>query len=116
MKRIVFRRTIFQFGRPPGRFAPTYDRPELPSPMHFLDTRAHRAKLQFSLAVEPLALSWPAFDGLPAALQTPAPLGHRRVDLDSRRHIAKRHGADPCLWSFTPQVDSAGHRSGSKDR
>ena len=40
MKRIVFRRTIFQFGRPPGRFAPTYDRPELPSPMHFLDPRA----------------------------------------------------------------------------
>ena len=40
MKRIVFRRTIFQFGRPPGRFAPTYDRPELPSPKHFLDTAA----------------------------------------------------------------------------
>src|SRR5216684_9170949 len=70
---------------------------------------AHRAKLQFSLAVEPLALSWPAFDGLPAPLQTPASLGRRRIDLDSRRHIAKRHGADPRWWSFTPQVDSAGH-------
>jgi hypothetical protein len=61
MKRIVFRRTIFQIGRPPGRFALTYDRPELPSPTNFLDT----AWIDFPLRLSPdFSLGLGKIDGM----------------------------------------------------
>jgi hypothetical protein len=52
-KRIVLRRTIFQFGRPPGRFAPTYDRPELPESDAFLGHRRRRYKRPRNLLLTP---------------------------------------------------------------